>query len=562
MMLGLCLVVASGLPIDHKITAVTVYRDRALVTRSGNVNLIPGVNSIVFDKLPVNLDENSIRARGEGAVKFKILGLELKRQYQDRTLSAELTKLQNELRKVDDQLRVNNDDRNDVEQKRSLLNELRNKMVQMDLSVRKPASNATNQISAATFKGMFDFYGTELSELSERIRQIEWNKRALQEQRDKLTRQIAVLQRPADPDTRSAVVTVESSGAGSAQIEVNYIMRGATWNSQYDAHALTNERKIEFTYYGVVQQTTGENWDDVKLSLSTARPAGGARIPELSPWYINVFDPNVPMPASASVAEGVGRGDRSYHQKLAKSQMQSSVNASVEAFQDSKDEEARKNKERAEMAVAQVNDTGPAAVFVVPGKVTIPSDGQPHRSTVDVQTFAGEWQYEATPKLVPAAFLKARVINSSPAPLLPGNINAFLENDFIGRAWIGLVPPRSGFDLFLGVDDGIKVTRTAGVDKEESSGVISKSKVFKRGYTIEVENFKKADVACKINDQIPVSKNGELKVDVIKMSPAPKKKDDNTGQTTWELLLKPQEKMKIEVEFQVECDPKKQVIGL
>jgi hypothetical protein len=86
--------------------------------------------------------------------------------------------------------------------------------------------------------------------------------------------------------------------------------------------------------------------------------------------------------------------------------------------------------------------------------------------------------------------------------------------------------------------------------------------VLKRSYTIEIENYKKSDETFLIHDQIPISKKEDLKVVVNKMSIEPKKRDENTGEVTWEMKLKPQEKQKIEVEFQVECDPKKEVVGL
>lgn len=214
------------------------------------------------------------------------------------------------------------------------------------------------------------------------------------------------------------------------------------------------------------------------------------------------------------------------------------------------------------VAEAMITDAGPSALFEVPGRASIPSDGQPHRNTISMQELKGKFSYEVTPKLALAAYLKARVDNGSGAPLLAGPINIFLGNDYVGRSHINLVSANAGFDLYLGRDDSIKVTRKKDIPKEETGGILTATRVYKRGYTITVENFKKGVEEFQVNDQIPVSQKGSLDVVVDRLPQNGLKENKETGELTWTFSLKPQEKRTIDVAFQIQCDPKAQVVGL
>jgi uncharacterized protein (TIGR02231 family) len=214
------------------------------------------------------------------------------------------------------------------------------------------------------------------------------------------------------------------------------------------------------------------------------------------------------------------------------------------------------------MADAQIQSLGPAATFLVPATTTIPSDDQPHRNAICVQTLKGDWTYEASPKLVSGAFLKTRVTNTSSGPLLGGEINVFLGNNFIGKSNIGLVAANSSFDLFLGEDDNIKMTRTEGVDKEETGGIITRQRVFKRSYVIEVDNFKATGIDLELHDQVPVSKNGEIAVRMDTIEPALQTQNPNTGEVTWTSKIAAGQKQKFTVEYEVDAPYDKPVSGV
>lgn len=553
-LLGLLAATASpvmALTADQKITAVTVYPDRALVTRSGSVQLDSGVQSVVFEHLPLNLEEDSLRAKAQG--KLKILGVELRQDYKEVAPNAAVKQLQDAVTKLDDQIRALTDEQWDLGNRRSFLDKMRDK-VTADARATKDEPD-----TVANMQGLFQLYCTEYEKTTIRQRESEFTIRDLNKQRADLANQLNLLQQPAAPNTLTAVVTVDVADAGPADVQVSYLISGAGWQPQYDAYADPDTKKVELTYYGVVRQATGENWDDVALTLSSARPSTVARPAELPAWTID-FGGEMPVAYGNESVEDFQRVKAA--SRLTTANSASGVALNNQVTDDASVAMPAGAPVEADLATSEVHSLGPAATFTVPMKTSIPNDNQPHRSAISVQTLKGEWTYEATPKLIPSAFLKTKVTNSSGGPLLGGDINAFLGNNYIGKSNIGLVAANASFDLFLGVDENIKVTRTEGLKKEEVGGILTKMKLYERSFTIEVQNFKTTDEVFKLRDQLPVSKNGQISVVVKTAEPPFSSHDEDTGEVIWEIKLKPNEKQKLTVEYEVDAPYDQPVAGI
>ncbi len=551
---------AEPIPAASRITEVVVYSDRARVTRSSEVALPAGESIVEFAGLPANLDESSVQAAGESRKGARILSLEVRNRYSEKTLNETVRKLQEDILALDDQSQKLADEVRDLQERRQFLNQLRENMTK-DLGKDIKA----NQASAPQLKGVFDFYGSEIRGLTDRTRAIALEQRALQPKRNKLQEELNRLMSGQQTVQKSVLVAVATEAAATAALKVSYVMAGASWKPIYDARARVDDSRVDLTYYGLVRQRTGEDWKDVKLSLSTARAGVSGRMADLQPWWLNFLAP--PMP----VAQPTGALDyKSARMMAARVATAPSPLARDQLVQNQGMEglgmDASKLKERdaMEAQTAALQSHGVSAVFQVKVPATIPSDGEPHKSTISILPFKGKFEYVATPKLAENAYLKARLTNATETPILGGEVNLFLEDDFIGRSAVRYVAPSADFDFFLGVDDGIKITRNQVVDKRDTSGIFSmrKKNLLQRKYEITVENFKKTPQTVTLHDQVPVSKNAEIEVTGVKISPAPKTQEKESGMITWELSLQPREKKKLTLEFQVEWPPEKQVDGL
>jgi uncharacterized protein (TIGR02231 family) len=545
----LCVLPGRAVTAEQRITAVTVYPDRALVTRSGTVTLPAGIQTVVFDHLPLNLEEDSVRAKAASRTAMKILGIEMRRDYREVAPNSDTQKLQDSVTKFDDQIRALNDEQHDLNRRNDFLEQIRGRVASP-----APMRGDGKDGDAQNIEALFTMYGAETSKITTRLREIDFTLRGLNSQREALANQLALLQQPAQPNTRSTLVTIDAGSGGSIDMDVTYMISGAAWQPQYDAYADPDTQKVELTYYGVVRQTTGENWDGVALTLSSSRPSLAARLPEMTPWTVD-FE-SVLMPDGDEAKEASDK-TRIMNATAQATTAPATADAAAPAGP-----VAMFSPVTTPMADAQIQSLGPAATFVVPARTTIPSDDQPHRNAISVQTLKGDWTYEASPKLADGAFLKTRVTNASTGPLLGGPINVFLGNNFVGQSNIGLVAASASFDLFLGADENIKMTRTEGVAREETGGIITRQRVYKRSYVIEVENFKATDIALELHDQMPVSKNGDIAVRTDTIEPALQKQDPDTGELTWKLKIAPGQKQKFTVEYEVDAPYDKPISGV
>lgn len=527
---------ATVLPATHNISDVIVYPDRALVTRHGRLPLPAGEHQIVFEGLPAGLDENSIRASAKSKG-FQIRGVELRRDYKKLEETPATQKLQDQIKILEQKKEDLSDESADLEQKKSMLEKLANQMAQ---SRDDKAKAATVQ----DIKTFMDYYGGQISTVSTRLRLIERSNEDLDRQLTDLNRELGRLQAPGSADQRAVLITVDASEAVEAELDVNYLMHGASWVPQYDANARDEGGKIQLTSYGIVRQTTGEKWNDVRITLSTARPQQGTSVPELPAWTVNVLQPVSPDWETSRVNSDA---------KKALSSMDRRDNRAKENVRQNSAQAPEEELISSQLLVSNVETRGFSAVYKVPGTVSVPSDNQPHRCTISIQDMAAKISYVATPKLINGAFVKAEVKNANEAPLLPGQLNVFMQNDFVGQNQLGLVGPEGIFGLFLGKDDAIKVTRKEKVRKEETSGILSKSRVIRLGYSIEVENFKKSEQTVSVKDQLPLSQNEQVIVKLAGCSIKPTKENKDTGELTWELKVPSRGKQTINLEFEIEA---------
>jgi uncharacterized protein (TIGR02231 family) len=307
----------------------------------------------------------------------------------------------------------------------------------------------------------------------------------------------------------------------------------ARWIPLYTIRALPDSSEIEFAMSANIQQRSGENWENTKALLSTASPALSANPPVLYPWMLDLY---VPRPAQArktgGVVGGVVRGVRAGEPKA-----------------EAPLEEAEMMD--AEMATAGIVETGINLNFSIKKNVQIPSDGAPHKVPIDTQNIEVEYDYMSVPKLKEAAFLRAKLRNTLPYPLLSGSADLFVIQDFIGSTKIPFVAKDEEAKVFFGEDRQIRIKHERTKREKSPPGFLGKNERIKLAYKITIQNLRKNKVNIEIQDQLPISQNTKIEIKDQAITPAPSKKDDK-GVLTWTLTLEPQEKKEILIGFTIE----------
>jgi uncharacterized protein (TIGR02231 family) len=380
-----------------------------------------------------------------------------------------------------------------------------------------------------------------LTGYNEELHSIETKKIKLQDKINAANQHLNDIRSQQNKTKKRIVVRIDVAKAGSMTFDCSYIVSQASWQPLYDARADADKKKLNLTYYGLVKQSTGENWDNVQLTLSTAQPTRGNYIPQLSAWYVH------PQPeqtyATLRQEEDVASEAPGLNKKASSGEVMIPDNALFPNPRPS--------------AIQQYELS---ANFTVTDPISIPSDGAEHKATVAVANLDANMEYVAVPKLSTAAFLRAKGLNGTGAPLLPGKVNVFLDNQFVATTSMPTVVTGDSIELAVGTNDAIQVEHKLVNKLQEYNGLISKTYKWNYEYVTTITNKSGADINISVQDQVPVSQNEKIVVETQKIDPATDHNDQ--GIYTWQLHLQPGEKKEIHTKYSIEYPRDMKVTGL
>lgn len=528
-------------PAPSRITAVTVYADRALTTRSTTLTLKPGSYLIAFESLPTLILDDSVRVDGKGTAATTITGLEIKRLFLEQSGEKRVLELQEEIRILEKRSAGLDAKKAGITAQKAFLESIRvawGDRISKELAVGRPTSSELQDASS--------FVGAGIVKAEEQSREIDFDKETIKDKIDTLRRQQNDATGSGRKEVKTVEVAVDVSRAGNLTLELAAMIPQAGWEPAYDVRLASDSASADLTFQAMIRQQTGEEWRNVDLTLSTARPAIGGAPPELMPWNISFYHPRPMMSERAYLPAApmlLGKAKRT-----SRAEMDSAASGMAQA------EEAP-----VEFAVAQISDEQSSVSFHIPRRLDIPSDGSRHGTIVAALQVPVSIEYLAVPKLSPAVFLKSELINRAPYPLLPGKVNTFIGNSFTGSSRLKKVAAGEKFDLFFGNDDQVTVKREE-LKQHKEAGLFGKNRVSYR-YRIEINNFRKEPLTLTLRDQLPIAGDEEIKVSLEEPSLKPAEVK-NDGTIIWKTPLSAGEKKELIFGILVEFPKEKEVTGL
>ena len=523
------------------IVSVTVFSDRAIVTRSARVKAIPGEAEVELAGLPMALIEDSVRVTSSGTARGRITGVELKKNFLEEWEDKKLKALKDELEVLEDRDKALKDRIKNLKSRRKFLESIK----------LKASDDLTKDIEYAKvdvqqWQGVVDFYIKNLEKNDSDLRAEEIKRRKLLKKIRALRKAINARGSAKPKGTMSARVGLELVRAGNLTIELSYAIFGAGWSPSYDVRAGSDKEAVELTYYGEVWQKTGEEWKGVDVTLSTARPSIGAEVPELPPWYVGA-----PIFLDEYKAKGYSANKRLRRGGLM-----------LEAAPVAEKAEEDVLHELLKPMTAEVAEGWTSTTFKIRKKAEILPDGSVRRVTISTAVLKGAFEYEIVPKLMEYAFLKAEVENTEEYPILSGPANVFVDNNFIGVSRIKTTAPGEKLNLSLGVDEGVKVERKITKSERGRRGIISNKLRTTMAFMIKVSNYKKHPAKITVVDQVPVSQSKDITVKLLgtEPKPAPDEKDE-PGILKWKMEVPVGETAEITFGFQADY-PKDEPLDL
>ncbi len=528
---------AGEIDVRSAIDAVTVYPDGATVTRHITVELPAGETTLIARDFPPGLDAASLRVEGESSARVVIGAIDARAPRPERPAAAP---------EIEKKIEALQDERGTLDDRIAAATARRKFAERFAQNAPAGLGDKGEARPLAEWRAAFAAVAEEIATADAAIREAKLRQREIERELIQLNGQLI-----ANPARKMEVRIDLAAEAGTRAIfRVSYAVRGARWVPHYDARLDTGSRErkpaLELIRRAEILQQTGEDWNDVALTVSTVRTAKGGSAPELRPLIVRYPEPR-PV-ASGKVTDRVvlQRDEMRLepHNNFATAAALPTLSAPAQERE------------------TVVETGGFQAVFHIPGRVSAATNEGAKSFRIATARIAPDLLVRATPALDETAYLEALFKQTEDAPLLPGRVAIYRDGIFVGRGQMALTPKDEIARLGFGADDKVKIARAVVRKSEGSTGIISSAKTDEREFKITVRNGHGTPIKVMVEDQLPVSEIADVQVELLPVTTAPTERDtrDRRGVLAWTFDAAAGESREIKLAWRVRWPADKTVV--
>ncbi|MCP4937000.1 MAG: mucoidy inhibitor MuiA family protein [bacterium] len=547
---------AAEILVKSAVTKVTVFPSGAQIVRIAKIELPAGDQTIVLQDLPERLIPGSLRVEGAGEKGFEIGSVDSKRIYvnvkdKEGVLDkSERKQLEDIIEKLGDDMTLLTSRISAAQTQRRLMERLTDLPGQSPGSLfdKQGAGGGAGLFSVENWGKIFDLIGTRLAVADDLILKYRRQKREKAKDIAKLKKRLT--EQPPKKERQMEVrVAVHANAQMSGVLKIKYQVREASWRPFYDARLTTGEKgakpSLALSRRAGIRQWSGEDWSNVKLSLSTTSPQKGAQAAVLHPKRLDLVT-NYPAskPTTTSYLSDKERGGVS-NEMRSEDTMEAAPAPVVEQ---------KKKRVFARQRRASIRQYAFQAVFDIPGLISILPTGDEKKVAISSDYIDPMLKIKAVPKINTTAFLYAKFTHDKKAtPLLPGSVALYRDGTFTGNSHMQLVNAGDEYELGFGGDDAVKVVRSEVKRTKGQAGVFTSSKTDERRYIIKISNLHQTAIDVEVIDQIPFSVNEKVVVRLLPSSTTPSRQNikEKRGILAWDFRLPPSDKKSINLDYTI-----------
>lgn len=536
---------AEVVDVSSHVAEVTLFPDRAMVTRIATTSIPSGISVVRFSDVPDSLDKDTLKVNGKGTATFTISSVDYRSIPVPKSTSPKYSEVEGRIEQLESELRLIKLELERLNSQKKLVSR-----ITLDAGMPQKGGEGYRPRTAQEMKEVLNFVGASTEALDGEIEKAQIKEKEATSKLRAARRELESL--GSVVDSRSVVeVSLEAKEATPVSLSLTYQIVGASWRPTYNLLTTHADSSTEFTLdsYALMRQQTGEDWNDIDLVLSTARPALGLNRPEPHPLDLQIYEPRP-----------IGLMPQSMEMSGAAPMRKSSAPAAMEAF------------DAADMNVAATEETAELSKFgaitmKLPRKFSLKSDGSEVKVKVQSSSLSGTTRDVSVPYLSAEVFEEAMLKNGD-APLLPGEARIFADGTFVGAKALEFVPPGKEVSIPIGVSQSLGVVRKLTKKFEDDPGVVRSFRRVTVQYSIEIENYSAQERHLVLMERGIVSQNEKIKVTPITFSPEPLSENDSkriskvAGVWEWHMVLKPKEKQVVTYEVSVEIPAGVAVPGL
>ncbi|MPR32008.1 DUF4139 domain-containing protein [Salmonirosea aquatica] len=497
--------------VSPTLTHATIFLNRAELTATAKTTIQAGEQRVLVENIPLTIDPNSMQVTGTGNA--IITGVRFVRDYlRNAPRPANIQRLDDTLRTVQDDIAA-------AELSYSVLEEEKKLIL-----INKQVSGSASGVKVTELKELANFYRERLTDIGTKLLRIKEQLTAWKEQEKNIQNQLSDWQNRRKQPTGGIEVSLTASARTTLNLDISYVVNGAGWRPVYDLRVKDTQQPVSLSYKAQVYQNTGQNWENIKLTLSTYNPALGGNKPELTTQYVDFPQPIV------------------MRREMAKFSAAPAIKGSVvEAAAPMADVQSS-----ADFTQIEVNDL--SVTFDIALPYDIPTGNQPQLVDIARHEVPATFRHFAIPKLDQDAFLVAQLSGWEKYNLLNGTANVYFQGTYVGETQLTTQNTNDTLTLSLGRDKKVIVERER-LNEFSSKRFIGSNIRETVTYRITVRNTKPEAVQLTLEDQVPISQNSDIEVNVEEVSGA--KRNPETGKLSWDINLKPNENRTFDIRFEI-----------
>jgi uncharacterized protein (TIGR02231 family) len=508
--------VTANLHIDR----VTVYREGAIVTRAGDVAIPVGSNRLLVRGLPAAIDSKTLRVTVE-AGSVQLGGVEIAKINEGVFVSEAERELRHKIEETNDRRVAVQDDVATAQTQLKLLDSL----------AANPAGSSTKPaVDGANLTAVLATIATSASGARKRVRDADLQLRTLDRELDKLKADLAKVATQSKQSTEVRVA-LEANAAVTANVAISYTVAEAGWDWIYQARLDTAKRRISLDRQGSVHQGSGEDWKAVALTLTTALPADDVATPVLGTLLLDLLVPEPPLRLRSTAGVAAKR---------------SAMVAGSGDLQEVIVTGGRRH--------AAASSTDYVAEYKIPSRVSLMADREPRLYPIAEDGFDVDLVARVVPSASHAAHLEAVFHYQEQLPIEAGQLELYRDSAYVGEADIQAFLPGAEVRMPFGTDERIRVAIRDEQAQSGQRGLISKQTVKETRQRFDITSYHPASITVEVIDRIPVSKNADIHVDLLKgaTNPTAKDFDGKPGVFLWRLDAQPQKIVSIRHYYSVQ----------
>jgi len=490
----------------------TIFFQGSELTHTAAYPLAKGVNEIYLEGLSPNIDINSLKIKTTNSVVVSTYEFSVDHLSAGKKENPQLKKLEQTIAENEKRLEQINTDISITGNLLSLLQK----------GTEKNVDGSEKGLGIDELMKTMDYYKSKSKELYDAQATNNRTKAELLTEIAKLKEQLKQESVKNNKTSGILKLTLSSAAETNCQFIVTYFTPYASWMPYYDINVVSTDKPIQITSRARVKQTTGMDWEKVKITLSTSTPSNGKIAPLFNAWFLQAYRPAVPS-----------------HKAMRPSMIQNSYSyetASPMEMQEEADEsllQAKPERSSMDNYITQ-SDNELNTIYSIDLPYSIPGNGKEQTIDLQMKETTAEYKYYCAPKLDTETYLLAEIPDWQGLNLLSGPANITYDGTYVGDSYIDARSTHEKLSLTLGTDKRVSVKREK-LHDFSSTRLLGSDTKQAFTYKITVRNNQNKPVKMVLKDQYPISTQKDIEVELLKKETTPWTANvEEIGVVTWE----------------------------